>query len=40
MLTVRLTGTRSALALGDTVALAVEGDPHLFDPVDGTRIDV
>ena len=40
MLTVRLTGTSSALVLGDTLALAVEGDPHLFDPVDGTRIDV
>ena len=40
LLTVRLPGTRSALGPGDAVTLAVEGDPHLFDPVDGNRIDV
>ncbi|MGP8061822.1 MAG: ABC transporter ATP-binding protein, partial [Acidimicrobiales bacterium] len=40
LLTVRLTGTGSALGPGDAVTLAVEGDPHLFDPVEGTRIDV
>ena len=40
LLTVRLPGTRSALGPGDVVTLAVEGDPHLFDPVDGNRIDV
>jgi multiple sugar transport system ATP-binding protein len=40
LLTVRLPGTGSALLPGDSVTLAVEGDPHLFDPVDGNRIDV
>jgi multiple sugar transport system ATP-binding protein len=40
LLTVRLTGTRSVLVAGDPVTLTVEGEPHLFDPADGTRIDV
>ncbi len=39
LVTVRVPGTGGSWRTGDTVRLAVVGDPHLFDPSDGARID-